>query len=227
MTALIDARREEGHDRPWLAELVFALDGILRQRYQIFEFTADPACIFRAQLGCADRAFDLLDGTPIRQGDRILNLHYWNEQIPRVPLAGPTIGWARQFCHRMESSLCELARYCDANRAAHDVVAIAANVAQGTRQQRDQLNTILRRFGFAPPVALRPARCDARLRRLGENLLIAGMVLARNPAVLRVDTLWRDRTEVFLSAQELAERFGKPVRRGDASPHVEDRCRTR
>lgn len=227
MTALIDAGREEGHDRPWLAELVFALDGILRQRYQVFEFTADRACIFRAQFGCADRAFDLPDGTPIRPGDRMLNLHYWNEQIPRVPLAGPTIGWARRFCRRTESSLCELARYCAANPAAHDVVAIAANVAQGTRQQRDQLTGIMRRFGFAPPVVLEPARSDARLRRLGENLLIAGMVLARNPAVLRVDTLWRDRTELFLSAKQLAERFGRHVQCGKALPHVEDQCRTR
>lgn len=227
MTALIDAGRQEGYVRLWLADLVFALDGILRQHYQVFEFTADPACIFRAQFGCAERAFDLPDGTLIRPGDRMLNLHYWNEQIPRVPLAGPTIGWARRFCRQMELSLCELARYCAANPATDDIVAVAANVAHGTLQQRDQLTSIMRRFGFAPPVDPEPARSDPRLRRLGENLLIAGIVLARNPAVLRVDALWRDRTELLLSRKELTERFGKPVPCGEAPPDVEDRCRIR
>jgi hypothetical protein len=227
MTALLRAGREEPHVRAWIAELVFALDEILRQRQQVFEFTADPSCIFRAQFGHAEHAFELLDGTRIQPGDRVLNLHYWNEQIPRVPLAGPTIGWARQFRRAMELSLRELSRYCAAAHEARDVVAIAANVAQGTRQQRDQLNGIMRRFGFAPPLAVEPARPDAMLRRLGENLLIAGMVLARNPVVLRVDTLWRDRTELFLSRTGLAERFGETVGCDEPTAHVEDRCRTR
>ena len=227
MAAFIDASREEGHVHPWLAGLIFAFDAFLRQRYQVFEFTADPDCIFRAQLGCAHRAADLPDGLRIRPGDRMLNLHYWNEQIPRVPPTGPTIGWARHFCRQMESSLRELARYCAAHPELDHVVAIAANVTQGTRDQRAQLTYIMRRFGFAPPAAVEPLRSDARLRRLGENLLIAVMVMARNPVVLRVDTLWRDRTELYLSRTALVERFGEPVRCSAAAPHVEDRWTTR
>ena len=34
------------------------------------------------------------------------------------------------------------------------------------------------------------------------------MVLARNAAALRADTLWRDRTLVFLSRRELQRRYG-------------------
>ena len=226
MAALIDAGREEGHVRAWLAELVFAFDGILRQRQQVFEFTADPACIFRAQLARAERAFDLHDGTRIRSGDRMLNLHYWNEQIPRVPPAGATIGWARQFRRQMELSLCELGRYCAQTPEMLDIVAIEANVSQGTREQRVQLTNIMRRFGFAPPVAIEPARSDARLRRLGENVLITVFILARNPMVLRADTLWRDRTELFLSRTALAERFGQPDRCRETSAHVGSRWRT-
>ncbi len=227
MTALIDAGGGERGVRPWLAELVFAVDAILRQRHQVFEFTADPACIFRAQLTCAERALDLADGTRIRPGDRVLNLHYWNEQIPRVPPAGPTIGYARQFCRQMDLSLRELARHCAAHRELDDVVAIAANVAQGTRRQRDQLTYIMRRYGFAPAAALEPAPSEAKLRRLSENLFIAVMVMARNPVVLRMDTLWRDRTELFLSRTTLAARFGGAARCGGAIPHAEERWRMR
>ncbi len=227
MTALIDAGGGERGVRPWLAELVFAVDAILRQRHQVFEFTADPACIVRAQRVGAERAFDLADGTRIRPGDRVLNLHYWNEQIPRVPPAGPTIGYARQFCRQMDLSLRELARYCAMHRELDDVTAITANVAQGTRQQLDQLTYIMRRFGFAPAVALEPAPSEAKLRRLRENVFIAVMVMVRNPMVLRMDTLWRDRTELFLSRTALAARFGGPVRCGEATPHAEDRWRMR
>lgn len=157
----------------------------------------------------------------------MIKLHYWNEQIPRVPRTGPTIGWARQFCRQLELSLCELARYCAANPELNDVVAIGANVSQGTRQQRDQLTNIMRRFGFAPPLAPERARPDTRLRRLGENMLITVLILAQNPTVLRVDTLWRDRTELFLSRTALAARFGERIRYGDPSRHVEKRWRTR
>jgi cytochrome b561 len=46
------------------------------------------------------------------------------------------------------------------------------------------------------------------MHRLGENIFISMMVLAHNAAALRADTLWRDRTLVFLSRSRLQERYG-------------------
>jgi hypothetical protein len=45
----------------------------------------------------------------------------------------------------------------------------------------------------------------------GENILISMIVLTHNATALRADTLWRDRTLVFLSRQTLRTRYGIPV----------------
>jgi hypothetical protein len=208
MSARIRTERGNRYVRPWLAELVFALDALLRHRYGVIEYTADPACVLRVQLCEAERDFELADGTRVRSQDRLLNLHLWNEHIPSIPAAGPTLGWAQRFRGQLALSFRELARYCVAHPELDDVVAISANLAQGTRQQAQQLTSIMRRFGFAPRPECESASSDASLHRLGENILISVMVLAQNPVALRADSLWRDRIHVFLSRAALMARFG-------------------
>jgi hypothetical protein len=215
MTAWIDAGREHRHAHPWLAEFVFALDALLRHRNQVIEFSTNPACVFRLNLSRAEQPFRLADDTQVRRGDRIMHLHLWNEQIPPVPPAGPTLSWARTLCRALAFSLCELAQYVGAHRDLDDIAAVGANLAQGTREQRAQLTGIMRRFGFAPPADSAAGDSDAMLRRLGENILISFMVLAQNPVVLRADTLWRDRTPLFISRAGLLDRYGE--RRGASS----------
>jgi hypothetical protein len=223
MTESIDAGREDRHAHPWLAELIFALDSVLRHRHHVVEFSTDPACIFRLDISHAEQAFALADETPIRRGDRIVNLHLWNEQIPPVPSAGPIFSWARTFCRRLELSICELARYVEDRPELNDIVAVGANVAQGTREQRAQLTNIMRRFGFAPLPEGGSIHAEPALRRFGENILISVMVLAQNPVALRVDSLWRDRTPLFVSRSALLNRYG---RRPRVSRSRDDPCTT-
>jgi hypothetical protein len=212
MSAWIDAGRQDRHPHRWLAEMVFALDTVLRHRHHVVEFSADPACIFRLNIIQAEQAFALADATPVRRGDRIVNLHLWNEQIPPVPSAGPTFSWARTFCRRLDLSVRELARYIEARPELNDIAAIGANVTQGTREQRAQLTSIMRRFGFAPLPDGESPRAEPALRRFGENILISVMVLAQNPVVLRADSLWRDRTPLFVSRAALLGRYGRRPR---------------
>lgn len=180
------------------------------------EFSANPTCIFRMNISHVEQAFALADRTRVRSGDRIVYLHLWNEQIPPVPRAGPTLSWARAFCGRLELSLRELAKYIQAHRDLDDVVAIGANFAQGTREQRTQLTNIMRRFGFAPLPDGESACADGTLCRFGENILISVMVLAQNPVVLRADSLWRDRTPLFVSRSAFLDRYGPRPRTATA-----------
>lgn len=214
MTVSIDAGRDDRYAHPWLAELVFALDARLRHRHQVIEYTADPDCILRVHMSRSEYSFALADGTQVRPGDRILNLHLWNEHIPAVPTAGPTIAWARCFHQHLVRSIRRLAGYCAARAELDDVVAIGANLVQATRQQRAQLISIMRRFGFEslrePERGCDSAHLEAPLRRLGENILISAMVLVQNPVVFRPDSLWRVRTPVFVSRTALIARFGAP-----------------
>ncbi len=212
MTAWFDAGREDRHAQSWLAGLVFGLDAVLRQRCHVVEFSTNPACIFRLNISQAELAFTLADQTRVQAGERVVTLHLWNEQLPPVPKAGPTLSWARTFRERLELSVRELAQYFLAHPELNDVAAIGGNLAQGTRDQRTQLTNIMRRFGFAPLPDGESPFAEATLRRFGENILITAMVWVQNPVVLRVDSLWRDRMPLFISRTALLDRYGQRPR---------------
>jgi len=194
-------------DHPWLQKLVSKLDVWLRRRQRVFEYTWARDCIFRMAIDNLDRALDLPDGVHLRSGDRVVNLHLWNEQVPPVPVAGATIAWARQMNRGLAVSLHHLAEYLAARPGLDDIKAIRANMGFGTSQQGQQLARISGRYGFAPAPKSGSVSRGAAIHRFGENILISLMVLARNTVALRPDSLWRDRTEVFLSRQTLDERF--------------------
>src|SRR5215831_3566538 len=116
------ARSERSrYSHPLVAEAVFALDARLRRRYAVVEYTHNPFCVFRLQIVPCQDDLVLCDGTGLRRGERVVELHYWSEQIPPAPQNGMTIGWARRMTHSLEISLCELARYLAAKPALNDV----------------------------------------------------------------------------------------------------------
>jgi hypothetical protein len=200
--------RRSGPDHRWLEALVNAIDDRLRERHGVIEFTRAPDCIFRIQLARSPFDLVLADGTRVRPGDRVINLHLWNEQIPLFPEQGPTLGWARRMSCAFDVSLRELGLYLATHRDLDDVMAICANLSLATGEQRAQITRIVGRRGFEP-IALRDSpSLSERVRRFGENVLISMMVLARNAAALRADSLWRDRTLVFLSRPKLERRYG-------------------
>src|SRR5262249_23656906 len=81
---------------PWLEAMLTALDDRLRLRHGVVEYTRNPDCLFRIQLATSDDDYVLSDGACVRGGDRIANLHVWNEQFPCFAGNGPTLAWARR-----------------------------------------------------------------------------------------------------------------------------------
>ena len=96
---------------PWLEAMVAALDDRLRLRHGVIEYTSSSECLFRIQLVASDESYVLSDGTCIRRGDRVANLHVWNEQFPCFAGKGPTLAWARRVNQAFELSLRELAGF--------------------------------------------------------------------------------------------------------------------
>jgi hypothetical protein len=90
----LDSVRVERSRHGWLDQLIFGLDGILRRCHSIIEFTSDPNCILRIKLGRLDEDIVLSDSTRVHARARIVDLHLWNEQIPRMPKHGASIAWA-------------------------------------------------------------------------------------------------------------------------------------
>ena len=192
----------------WLDKLIFGLDRVLRRWQSVVEFTHDPACILRIRVGRLDRDFVLADGTAGHVGERFIDLHLWNEQIPAMPKEGASIAWARQMSLCFQHSLRQLARYLASRSDLDDICLLRCTMGFAGRERNDQMVRLIRRYGFefVPPATT--VTLSERARRLGENILISLIVLARNQAALRRDTLRRGRTRVFMSRKVLEQRYG-------------------
>lgn len=211
MAALDSAqrRRSSPYSHPWLAEVLFALDARWRRQRAVYEYTANPSCIFRVDIARAPRSLVLRDGTRVRRGQRLARLHFWNEHIPPVPANGPTIAWARHMQQAIAISLHELARHLESRPDLRDVVAVRGDVPSGTRAQCDQLARIMARYGFEAIGELDDLRIAERVHRFGENILVSLIVFAQNAGALRLDTLQRVRLPIFLSRHALGRKFGR------------------
>lgn len=200
--------RENGsQDHPWLEAAVAALDERLRRRQGVFEYCQNPDCLFRIRLACSGCDLVLSDGVRLEPGERVIDLHLWNEQFPPFPPSGPTLQWARGVNRKLEISLRELSYFLSLRRELDDVRAVCGTLAFVSAARATPLARFFGRFGFEQiPLDAAPAAGD--LRRLGENMLISMMVLARNAAALRADTLRRGRLLMAISRQKLQQRYG-------------------
>lgn len=200
-------RMQSPYSHPWLAQALSAFDAQLRRRRAVFEYTHNPSCVFRLEVGRARRAVVLGDGTRLRAGARVARLHFWNEQIPPLPPRGATIGWARRMQAAIALSLRELARYLAARPDCGDIAVICADVPSATGAQREQLARIMAHYGFETMPKRERLALRERLHRYGENILISLIVFAHNAVALRADTFARVRLPIYLSRRILEKRF--------------------
>jgi hypothetical protein len=137
-------------------------------------------------------------------------LHIWNEQFPCFSAAGATLSWGRHVNRRVDVSLRELARYLAAAPDLADIRAICADTRLAGTATTAQLLRICRRYGLERGPDIGPPSHMEWCRRLGENIFIALLVLARNAGAFRPASIWRDRVQMFLSRADLDRRYGSP-----------------
>ena len=201
--------QQSPYSHPRLAELIFKLDKLLRQRYGVLEYSSHPSCIFRIQICSSRRNLTLRDGTRLCAGDRIARLHYWNEQVPARHCYTSQMLWAREFHRRIAISLTELAHYLRMQACLADVNVVCGDVASAVGEQSSaQIAHIMRRYGFEAMLLPEPVPLRERVIRLGENIMISLIMLAQNADAPRVDTLRRTRVPIFISRQTLERKFG-------------------
>jgi hypothetical protein len=97
--------------RPLWAELIFVLDQWLQCWQGVFEYTQKQNCIFRVAFGKLNNQIVLSDGTLGFPGDRVIDLHFWNEHIPATPIQGRSLAWGCRFKRHLTRSLRELAGF--------------------------------------------------------------------------------------------------------------------
>lgn len=187
----------------WTSAVRFT-DWFLRRWYRVREFTADPDCLIRIGHTKATRPIVLSDGVHVHPGDQVLDLHIWNEQLPRFFGPGADFTWATLIRRNLLHSVKSLARHLAHDLQCQSLVAIRARVTFGSRRQAAQIRRAAARFGFEMVDAGSPNR----LHELGEDILIWAFARAFNPAALRHHKLRRDRTELWISRDRLLQLHG-------------------
>ena len=202
-----DADRHRLMDRAWIAS-VGGLDRVLRRRYQVGEYTTSRSCVLRIGPERAQRPTLLDDETLVRAGDVIGALHLWNEQLPRFPLSGPDLHWAKTMRVRMRHSLEELCDHVQANPAWDGVEAFRAEIGLSLRLLAgEKLRNVARSYGFEAG-----ASCDvqhSRLSLVAENMLTWGFARAYNPLAAPRHQLLRGRQQLWLSRKVLVARYSR------------------
>lgn len=174
------------------AKSIFALDRRLQRRGGVFEYSDKSDCIFRVQLSRLSSDVLLSDGTFGHVGDRVIDLHFWNEQIPVPPRAGYSLAWACAFNRSIEESLRGLAEFLTRKPELSDIRIIRANI------NLEPLDRIAARHGFeAVRDPIKPSTWE-RVHQFGENILFFLLVLACNSRG-RLKNFSRPRQLLYLS----------------------------
>lgn len=144
---LVDGRGWFPRD-PVRTGLRYFLRDRARRYYHIYEFSHDEDCLFRLAIGKSDRDLTLSDGTPVCRGERVGELHLWNERIPPVPTTGPDLAWGRTIQRRMRRSLGELAAYVESAPQFQGIQAFRGEMAFESRDGRVQMAHVVEHWGF-------------------------------------------------------------------------------
>lgn len=193
---------------------VCRLDGVLRRRLGIFQYSEDPGCLLRLSFPPTPYEIRLADGTLVAAGEPVANIHLWNERMPPIPPQGADLPWARRFQRGFAHSLRLLAAYLDADPRYASVRAVYGQVGFTTGRDIDTGAGLLRHLGFEMQ-RLRPqAGPRQRFNEFWQNLYSYGLLWTFNPGSLRGKPfLAIERVDVFMSRAVLRERYGRHERK--------------
>lgn len=177
----------------------------------IFEYSSDPDCLARIAIVPADDDVRLADGTAVHKGDRVIDLHFWNDRIPKMPKEGGSLAWGAQMERRLIVSFRDLSAYLDARPDLRDIVVIRAETAFSVRSGPVKIERLMARWGFESHTPVAAPGLTARLHRFGADLLLAALTWAFNAGALRHTGLKRRRDRFWMARRVLNERYGPSV----------------
>jgi hypothetical protein len=189
----------------WVRTAVFGLDSWLCRLTGVYEFSSDPQCLFRIQCVRLDRPVALTDGTRLAAGDTVLELHLWNEHVPRMRHCGPTLAWACHTDRVMRRSLAELAAYLATQPRLQDIGALFADMRVNGSSQSGRAARLLARYGFEAV----PGDRDRRgvLHRIGDAIYIVMLASVTHPLAPRSAALHLRKVRMWLSRGVLEQRY--------------------
>jgi len=184
------------------------LDSLLRRQGRVREFTSDEECILRIASTAYKKDVELSDGTKVRAGDKICELHLWNEHIPPMPPEGPDLRWGVRFYRLAVKSLRSLAA-CIAAEERQDIVALGGQMAFLEKEDSPVLATVAAQLGFDIVNLTAQAGRWRRFTHFWENIFSRALMWTSNPATLRGKRFLRlQRYRLWMSRRTLLQRYG-------------------
>lgn len=189
--------------------VVRVIDYLLSLSLGVKVFTQDRDCILRVSIARALEDRVLSDGTAIHRGERVIDLHFWNERLPRIDPAGAQLAWAREFYSRFVYSLRLVSVHVDSDprfggfRAFHGMsAAMPAEAERGVERAT-------RGIGF--DFVWKPIRRDiwGRFAAFWENFYSCALIWVFNPGSLRTKRMTRlRRFHIWMSRERMRQRYG-------------------
>jgi hypothetical protein len=147
------------------------------------------------------------DGVMVEKSRLIGKLHLWNEHLPRMDEAGPSLEWATKTYRLWRASLKKLAAYLEDEPQFADIRAFRGEIAFFEKSLEG--SALFERLGFD----LVRADRKSGLKRFGEfweNLYTWWLIWTFNPGSLRRKDFFRmERAQLWISRQALLERYGR------------------
>jgi hypothetical protein len=191
-----------------LRAMVRGLDRVLRRQAHVREFTQDEECILRIALTTYGKDFDFSDGTKVRAGDKICELHLWNEHIPPMPPEGPDLRWGVTFYRMGVKSLRSLAAYITGSEL-RDIEALGGQMAFGEKDDPPVLASMAAHLGFEVVNLTAQAGRWGRFTHFWENIYSYALMWTFDPGSLRGKRFLRlQRYRFWMSRRTLLERYG-------------------
>lgn len=194
-----------------LRHAVRAWDRLLRQGMGVFDYTSEPRAFLRLQLTRARHPVQLADGTHVRRGEPVAEIHFHNERLPPLAPAGADLAWGLEFSRGLLVSLRELQVYLAARPELTSVRLVRGRVGFVEQGHLESTRALAARFGLEFVARPAPGRRFWRAS-FWENLGTWIMVWTYNPASLEQKHFSRLlNAQVLISRAALDERYGRPT----------------
>jgi hypothetical protein len=188
-----------------MRSLIRLFDRFLRWVQGVYVFWDDPICMFRARIAQAPHTLYLPDGE-VRAGATVLELHFWNEHMPRIPPEGPNLSVAVQGRRMLVTSLRQAAHHIQDDRPMTGVQAVGGATVLFAVGDGSGAEKLFTRLGFSEFPYQSPL---GRFGEFWENLYTWGLMWAFNEVSLRQRHLLKlRRTEIWMSVDEFLRKYG-------------------
>lgn len=181
------------------------IDRMLRRHYRVQIYSDHPDCLLRFSPGSSDVDMMLSDGTSIRAGDPLLDLHLWNERLASHVLPLDDLARGRALLRYLRTSLRLLNEWVMLSSSQGSSKAVRAEF--GMFSDMRQAEAILGRMGFDIVLKDNPGLRIWR-RTFWENLFSMALMWAFNPQFAHTRRLHQlARGRMWMSLAELNRRF--------------------